>query len=584
MGGSIVRFMWGHQRPFRSSIDRAAKEALRAIGADVDPVALLVGVRATDAASFDFCVEPEYEPIAATDLTAVLTRAQELYESDEGSRMFHTDAGVHRARQAALRDRQRGVAICEALGASEAGTGRTFFASRSHRIGEYEIYAVLGVLTHRWGALPALAVRRRDNMGVTPSLAEAVVRRVLDLASRAMALGEPPQSIAWDTDADTQAITRDAAHRFVESVALLSGQWFGTQLHEHLDAVAAQPYEGRTGLGTIVLAAGKAEEIDHKVAMDVSFEVPVEVRETRAFRKTLEMSGPDLHVLTDGTQIYGLGQIADGYDPATESAFEVLVVGRGSWELKHDGRSLLRVDNTRAHLPQERLSAERFADTVSRLFGEVDSVDVDALWELSQAASEQEHGTMLVVHRRASAEAHRLVPQAMVVAPVQLTRDRLRAITNIDGAVLVSPDAQCHAVGVILDGIAFGHGDPARGARYNSAVRYRHAAGDDCLVIIVSEDGMINLLPALNPRIQRERVEEAVVALEEAAAGEVNFEVFYRRRRHLDTLSFYLAQEQCVRVNASTKRVEDYRWEIHQMRVEDRELEPNPGMNDSYFL
>ena len=105
---------------------------------------------------------------------------------------------------------------------------------------------------------------------------------------------------------------------------------------------------------------------------------------------------------------------------------------------------------------------------------------------------------MLVVHRDADAEAERLTPQAIRIDPTVLTQDVLAAVTKIDGAVLMSPDARCHAVGVILDGHATGTGDGARGARYNSAVRYREAAGNDCMIIIVSEDGMVDLLPDLN--------------------------------------------------------------------------------------
>lgn len=156
---------------------------------------------------------------------------------------------------------------------------------------------------------------------------------------------------------------------------------------------------------------------------------------------------------------------------------------------------------------------------------------------------------MLVVHRNAPAEADRLVPQAMAVEPVKLTPESLRAITNIDGAVLVSPDALCHAVGAILDGKATGDGDPSRGARYNSAVRYRQAEGDDCLVIIVSDDGMINLLPNLRPRLERARVERAVADLENAATGEISFETFYRQRDHVGVLAFYLDVDQCARAN-----------------------------------
>lgn len=157
-------------------------------------------------------------------------------------------------------------------------------------------------------------------------------------------------------------------------------------------------------------------------------------------------------------------------------------------------------------------------------------------------------------------------------------------MTNIDGAVLVSPDARCYAVGVILDGRATGIGDSSRGARYNSAVRYREAVGDDCLVIIVSEDGMINLLPDLKRRVNRSDVERAVADHDAASRGEVDFEEFSRHDDHVMALAFYLNAAQCDQVNAARARVEEYRWNLYQMRIGYAQLAPDPGMNDSYFL
>ena len=49
----------------------------------------------------------------------------------------------------------------------------------------------------------------------------------------------------------------------------------------------------------------------------------------------------------------------------------------------------------------------------------------------------------------------------------------------------------------ILDGLATEKGDSSRGSRYNSAVRYVESSRYACLAIVVSEDGLIDLLPPL---------------------------------------------------------------------------------------
>ena len=37
-------------------------------------------------------------------------------------------------------------------------------------------------------------------------------------------------------------------------------------------------------------------------------------------------------------------------------------------------------------------------------------------------------------------------------------------------------------------------------------------------------------------------------------------------------------------VNAARARVEEYRWNLYQIRIGYAQLAPDPGMNDSYFL
>jgi hypothetical protein len=69
-------------------------------------------------------------------------------------------------------------------------------------------------------------------------------------------------------------------------------------------------------------------------------------------------------------------------------------------------------------------------------------------------------------------------------------------LTNMDGGVLVDPQGRCHAIAVILDGLAGKKiGTPARGSRYNNSVRY--LAGKNVpptIVLCYSSDGDIKIL------------------------------------------------------------------------------------------
>jgi hypothetical protein len=268
------------------------------------------------------------------------------------------------------------------------------------------------------------------------------------------------------------------------------------------------------------------------------------------------------------------------------------VLGRGSWELEHAGQPLLAVTDGRAALPRERLARSTFDDAVERLFG--NDGDVDRLWDLALAASHQTHGTMLVVHADAQGEASRLSPPAMPIKPCPLADSTLLAVSAIDGAVIVDPAGNCHAVGAILDGRAVqGLGDASRGARYNSAHRYLAEAGRNCLIIIVSEDGMLNLIPNLPRRVKKSYVEGVLSKVESlSSADPVDFEAFFKYEDHLRSLAFYLTPEQCKRANDARERVEQFRESSFKSqngiggvtRVEYKRFKPDARLDETFFL
>lgn len=80
--------------------------------------------------------------------------------------------------------------------------------------------------------------------------------------------------------------------------------------------------------------------------------------------------------------------------------------------------------------------------------------------------------------------------QAKEVADINL-------LNSIDGSVILDTDGTIHAIGAILDGEIETKGNPARGARYNSAIKYleflkkKKISG---MILIVSEDGSVEIL------------------------------------------------------------------------------------------
>lgn len=569
MRRSIKQFMWGFQPHFRHGVERVAGDVFERIGLGLGARVLLVGFTDDAAQPFPVCFEPENDPLAAADLSSVAADARQRYEASDEARIMYGSRRHHERIHRGYRDSFRADALRDALARSREASGLTFFVGSSALVdGTYEVHPVVAVPTARWVSKPALGRTRVDRYPVDSSFQHALMRELLSAATADLGRSTPPEqfSIEWS---DRSELVRKAARAFVQSVSALSGFEYQSELTVALDEISAQPYEGRSGHGALLLAS----EANSKVERILDFVEPIRVSETRSMRKALEMAGSGHHLLCNGRHVVGLARLRDRYEPADENAFVITIMSRGVWELSHDDVPLLRMTNTRPSLPRPRLDPQHFGSIARRVFPEIGDTDAEVLWGLVGAASEASHGTMLVVHKNAESEAARLRPQAQQVRPERLDRGLLAAVTNIDGAIMVDPTGTCHAVGVILDGHASGQGDPSRGARYNSAVRYHEAQSGQCLVIIVSEDGMIDLLPNLRRQVARAGVEAVVRQLEGSMTDDPDYEVFFRHWEHLEALAFYLTAEQCDRVNEARTQLEE-----HRARPDPKDHDPNQGM------
>jgi len=209
----------------------------------------------------------------------------------------------------------------------------------------------------------------------------------------------------------------------------------------------------------------------------------------------LELSSRGVALLVNARSIFGLVEVREGdYIPEKEDLFMVNVLDHHHWQLAHNGHPLMDVRSGQPRLLAPLFNAAKLRTDLPRIFPKVSADDVDRLVKLVESASTENHGTMLVVLNDAAAEASRLANQATVIQPCLMTPELIKHLTPIDGAVLMSPDGMCHAIGVILDGLATPQGNPARGARYNSAIRFVHGHQTPCLAIVVSEDGGIDLI------------------------------------------------------------------------------------------
>lgn len=98
------------------------------------------------------------------------------------------------------------------------------------------------------------------------------------------------------------------------------------------------------------------------------------------------------------------------------------------------------------------------------------------------------HGATIVLETGAKS----LTLSGQAVTPTRLDIQALRALSEVDGALHLDREGRLKGFGCLLDGMASAREDRARGARYNSALRFTETH-EDCLVVVISADGPISV-------------------------------------------------------------------------------------------
>jgi Probable sensor domain DACNG/Probable sensor domain DACNH len=552
---------------YRRWLTSGVRTAFDAIGFTGGCDVLFVGLQADPTTPAR--VEP-VDGVTAPDRSVIQERLDELRADDSQTDRLHAHVVQDPIAYAALVDRLRGRAVAEVL-ASQL-PGKHLFTSRSVVVRDLDIYVLLAVDTDHLDLVPSLPV---DACGRPRSLVHAVLDEVMTRFWRALVA---PDGEDWviPLGLPTSDLVRSAAGRLVRAALVgIGGTRMTYSADALLNAISALPYEGRAGAGTLVLAA---EEVSSAEVL-LHLATPVRLRERRTVRKLMEANDERTGLLVNREgSVYALGRV----QPDDEQALVVSFAGRGAWDLMLGGRPILSVRDGEARLPSAPLDEAAFRSLVERLLHDA---DFDRLLELADATARHHHGAMIIISSDAAGEAARLSPQCIAVEPTALSADLVTRLTSMDGATLVDPRGRCHAVGVIVDGRAKGAGDMARGSRFNNPIRYLHDNTPDTVILVFSSDGGVDLLPQLQPLIDRARVQAAVqryvdlVASSPPVRGAV-FEAWDQ----VDDLAFYLSEADCTAVNRASTRLEAVCRETDVPFFGVREFQPDPQMNDDHWL
>jgi hypothetical protein len=580
MTQTITLFMWAYQPYFRIGLRILAERTLELLAADLRPDVLLVGALAPDAGSdHPVCIEPEDEDWDVSVFACLEERIAFLDGAHPNHNIVYGDEPSNvelpaRIRSASVRD-----AVLERVRGLDEARGTVSFVGSAVRVAKYEVVPVLLLDRKRVAEFPALTRTKLGQFSVNRSLLECAVAEILDEGRRELQVPVPAKSLSDSFRASPEELVRKAGRNFMWVPQFAGSPTPMGGLFDAMNLVASLRYEGAEGHGRVLIA----RPAHPAVRGYVTFETRVPLGEPRWARKVLEMASQDVGALCDGSSLFGLGSVLPGYSATGEDLFEVVFVGDQTWDLVHAGRTLMRTRYGLPGLPKPRLDQVAFDDTFSRLFERYAGRDGQAVWDAVLTACTQRHGTMIVVVEDAAPEAARLSRQGTPITAARLSSEVIKRVTAIDGALLLDPTGTCHAIGVILDGLATAEGTPARGARYNSALRYVATRKDAAtLIVIVSEDGDVTMHPRLRPRVRRTDVAAVLERLRELVKQPTEKSI-HSLRRELERFRFYLDAAACYEVNRAMPIFERVFNASQRIWLVKPSFEPDARMNDSYW-
>ncbi|MGG0473525.1 diadenylate cyclase [Priestia aryabhattai] len=258
--------------------------------------------------------------------------------------------------------------------------------------------------------------------------------------------------------------------------------------------IASIAYEGIECKGAMLLKRHKKIN-----PADIYLDKPVPIGEHKRIRKLLETTNENFVLLvdTDKLEVYGFKSISSALLPLNG---DILINFKGlfSWECKVNNELIFYFEKLQFKFPADNNNEANILK--EKLLQEFDLKEyhIRFLSSLIETAREQEKGTILVLLDNADAkdEASRLSSSSTLIKPIDITPEIVMNFSKIDGASIIDTKGICYSFGVILDG-DITEGDPGRGARYNSALRYiktKKNQGINCLIVVVSEDGYVDVL------------------------------------------------------------------------------------------
>lgn len=576
---TIRLFMWGYQPHFRLNIQHLVRDVLKELGVTIDATVLLVGVRRPGSADRNpVCVEPEDSDWSLSLFDGLLESVEDVYSKHRLQNIFYGDEPSNRDKPEVMRRDSVKISVSQALRTFDQENGLRSFCGMAQLVGEFYVTPVIQVPEKLFSKFPPLAERPAKHEFISNgyrSFVHAALSTVLREASQELQNPEPGRSLTGGMRRPDEVV-RAAAKEFMHTPGLaISERYTYTDLFSRLNMISSLLYEGTQGVGRFLLSNPNNPDIEFLIR----FREAVPFGEPRWARKVLQLAAPNAVLVADSQYVYGLGCLRPTHNPSEQSVFTVDFLDHYHWELRCGELALLRSHYGVPTLPNEIIEKDAFESNLIRLFPASSEVDREHIWSLFNAAVRQDVGSMIVVAEDAFSEAQRLAQQGTGIEAVKLSVDLLRQASSIDGTILLDPQGNCHAIGVILDGAVNDECTPSRGSRFNSAVRYVRSGSTRRLAIVVSDDRTVDIFPTLRPRIDRKELAGHISALEVATVDN-----YHAPMNWLDSHRFYLDAQQCAKINTLLEHLDALPLEVGEIRFLVGRFDADPAFDQSYLI
>lgn len=575
-------YLWGFQTHQQSSLQWSAKQLFERLIPGIDPKFAYVAIRVDDTNNPAAIVEPMNDIFEASDFAETTNlhslilklKTPIIYAHSEGDPHGpqYVKRGMDAQSQANLVQSVR-----ETIGYRCIHDDLEPFVSDPITVGCYALFSVL--------LLKRSIIQTYRNINHRPQVRYASTLSFIDaIANGFIAHATNITRTSIDTKylvpvSNDDEILSAAANDFLRTPFTYVGDFMMSHGAEVFDSLSTLTYEKQTAIGEIILAA-----FDHRnIEVSLTLSNPVDIHDYRTVRKLLQLVGRGEGLLYERRGIYGVGKIVGDYDTSRADLFRVRILEQFKWELVHQNTVLIRSEFGKPFVYRNIDQLDQFVELFQRIFAPSDTSLTHRTRLIATWASKLDCGTILVIHRNAVTETERFSSQAIRINPVPITQELIQKASRIDGAILLDETGICYAIGVILDGLATHLGRKERGSRFNSAVRYVASQTAPCLAMIVSDDGMIDVVPEFVHQLSKRLLDEKLKDAERLSAEQtVDATEYNKLLTWFKEHAKYLQNTHCKLLNKLFPQIES-----KCPRTSNRHLfsnfSPNKEIDDSFY-